>query len=606
MSSPPNYTPLLAGIGFAGYRSFAAWQNFSFPTKVTVLAGINNSGKSNVLRFLQEVMPVLRTGAHGGRAPKKPELGVLDSPRGFDGVVPLEVGVAIPLGSRGDRQNVHRTTGTAAGSPRPNNLEGFQEYLMALLAVDDLYWSRFTLVDQIFEPTPDQVEKAVALWPLWKERHAQHAHRALGSGSTDPLLGMRRLAESIGGFEAMALPKVVTISGARRVEDSGDDNHDRLSGRGIIQELAALQNPQHEQWEDSRSKWAAINRFVQTVLGDPEASLNIPHDRSTIQVATPQRVLPLTSLGSGVEQVIVLAAAATATTKSLVCVEEPETNLHPLLQKKLVRYRVEETNNQYVIATHSSHLLDDSRATAYHVRLTTGGTVARLARRPHELIQICNDLGYRPSDLLQANCVVWVEGPSDRIYVRRWIELIDPSLAEGIEYSIMFYGGKLLSHLGTSEEALDEFISLRRLNRASAVVIDSDKTSADAPINTTKQRIQAEFEADDPAPGFAWVTDCYTVENYLAPVVLKDAVDKQHPGTSYTSVGRWKNPLPSSKDKTKFDKIAIARTASAMITVQHLDRFDLAERVSRLVEFIRSANGHSVAPEPTSSAADLR
>ncbi len=29
--------------------------------------------------------------------------------------------------------------------------------------------------------------------------------------------------------------------------------------------------------------------------------------------------------------------------------------------------------------------------------------------------QICDDLGCRASDILQANAVIWVEGPSDRI-----------------------------------------------------------------------------------------------------------------------------------------------------------------------------------------------
>ncbi|MEK8228693.1 AAA family ATPase [Oerskovia sp. M15] len=218
---------------------------------------------------------------------------------------------------------------------------------------------------------------------------------------------MERILISVGGFSA--LPPVVTIASARRVEATEDDLPDWLSGRGIIRALATLQSPPHDQWASAQPRWAAINRFVQTVLGDPTASLNVPFDFSTIQVETPQRVLPLASLGSGVEQVIVLASAATVTSRSLVCLEEPETNLHPLLQKKLIRYLTDDTDNQYVIATHSSHLLDDDRATAYHVRLTRSGSVARLAKRPHELVEICHDLGYRPSDLLQANCVIWVE-----------------------------------------------------------------------------------------------------------------------------------------------------------------------------------------------------
>lgn len=586
MPSINPYTPLLSGIGFAGYRSFAKWQAFRFPTKVTVLAGINNSGKSNVLRFLEDVMPKLRS---EGR-PAVPELGDLDRPRGFAHLEPLTVGVPIALGTFGEPQEPRQLGMTQ------RSLSSYKEALMAILAEDDgNYWSRFTLVDGQFVPSSDRVESAMAGFPNWDGSTFQEVLHALGGGAVHPVSVMKRLMESIGGFAAF--PPVVTISGARRVEATDDLEPDWLSGRGLIRALASLQNPPHDKWEDSQPRWSAINRFVQTILGDPDASLNIPYDFSTVQVETPQRVLPLSNLGSGVEQVIVLAAAATVTTASLVCVEEPETNLHPLLQKKLVRYLTDETDNQYVIAIHSSHLLDDARATAYHVRLTSAGSAAQLARRPHELVGICNDLGYRPSDLLQANCVIWVEGPSDRIYIRRWLELLDPALSEGIDYSIMFYGGKLLAHLAVSEEALEAFISLRLLNRASAVVIDSDRTSPRKHLSSTKKRIRDEFAADTPAPGLVWVTNCYTVENYIPSQILSAAIEEVHGIADYAPVGQWENPLAKRTDGKRYDKVGIAHSVTPELQVDDLDAFGLRDSVARLRDFIRSANGQSVAPD---------
>ncbi|MEE6274564.1 AAA family ATPase [Georgenia sp. MJ206] len=467
---------------------------------------------------------------------------------------------------------------------------------MSLLSDDtNVYWSSYVLQGETFAPAASRVDEAIALWPDWRSQF-QAALSALGGGIVNQRDVMARLLNSIGGFSA--IPSVVTISSARRVEATEDLEPDWLSGRGIIRALAAIQSPPHDQWAEAQPRWQAINRFVRTVLGDPDASLNIPYDFSTIQVETPQRVLPLASLGSGVEQVIVLAAAATVTTESLVCLEEPETNLHPLLQKKLVRYLTDETDNQYVIATHSSHLLDDARATAYHIRLTAEGSVAEVARRPHELVRICNDLGYRPSDLLQANAVIWVEGPSDRIYVRRWLELIDPKLAEGIDYSVMFYGGKLLAHLTASEEALEDFISLRRLNRESAVLIDSDKTGSRKRISATKSRLRDEFATSSPAPGFVWVTKCYTVENYVPGAILKFAVEKVHRNAQFTPVGQWENPLPTKSGGPRFDKVDIARVAASRLVVADLDVYDLRGQITALRAFIRRANGQNVAPDP--------
>ncbi len=64
----------------------------------------------------------------------------------------------------------------------------------------------------------------------------------------------------------------------------------------------------------------------------------------------------------------------------------------------------------------------------------------------------------------------------------------------------MFYGGRLLAHLSMDRDASDktedeaaELIQLLRINQHSAILIDSDRKSSNAPINTTKLRIQPKY-----------------------------------------------------------------------------------------------------------------
>ena len=127
----------------------------------------------------------------------------------------------------------------------------------------------------------------------------------------------------------------------------------------------------------------------------------------------------------------------------------------------------ESTSNQYFISTHSAALMDTPGAEIYHIKLVENESIVDRVSSDRGKSSICEDLGYTPSDLLQSNCVIWVEGPSDRTYLNYWIRQKTDSFIEGIHYTIMFYGGRLASHISAKDpdefdkEVFENFISLR-------------------------------------------------------------------------------------------------------------------------------------------------
>lgn len=216
--------------------------------------------------------------------------------------------------------------------------------------------------------------------------------------------------------------------------------------------------------------------------------------------------------------------------------EEFENNLHPAAQRRVLQYLREfalNTGAIFLLTTHSTVAIDmfstDKHAQILHVTTENDKSVVKVGKTYVEHSGILDDLDVRASDILQSNGVIWVEGPSDRIYLNRWIELwSDGRLKEGLHYQIVFYGGRLLAHFTAlaPEPPQTEEISIFRLNRNAALIIDSDKNNPSEELNETKKRLISEIEASG---GMAWITAGREIENYLPKKIVSEFIGSEEP-----------------------------------------------------------------------------
>ena len=122
------------------------------------------------------------------------------------------------------------------------------------------------------------------------------------------------------------------------------------------------------------------------------------------------------------------------------------------------------------------------------------------------------------------------------------------------------------------------------------MLIDSDKSSSQKPINDTKRRLQEEF---DSGPGHAWITAGREIENYLTQEQILGAIASVHPtATVIGASDRYGSTLQirtRSGKETLASKVEVARHVVAN-TSPNLDKHDLRARLEELVAFINRSN----------------
>ena len=286
--------------------------------------------------------------------------------------------------------------------------------------------------------------------------------------------------------------------------------------------------------------------------------------------------------------------------------EELENNLHPALLRRLFQHIEKYAINEktYIfLTTHSSTALDffgvSHNAQIIHV-LHDGESARTITVSAHfDRLEVVSELGAKPSDLLQANGIIWVEGPSDRIYLNRWINLYSEGrFQEGRDYQCAFYGGSLLARTQykAPEEAETNLVNLLRVNPNIIVVCDGDRTTKDSDIKGRVKRINREVQKIPDA--HIWITDAKEIENYIPGSVLEKALDLSglHDPEQYENFFPRKKACSESYIEANLKKRNVDKVDLALSCVPHMmngimaTRFDWQEQMKKIVDLIESWN----------------
>jgi len=277
--------------------------------------------------------------------------------------------------------------------------------------------------------------------------------------------------------------------------------------------------------------------------------------------------------------------------------EELENNLHPALQRRLFDYiynYATTRGNVCVFLTTHSHMAINAffgkkDAQIYHVTKEDNHSDIQKIKDHFDKVAILDDLGVKASDLLQSNGIIWVEGPSDKRYIKRWLEVFsDEKFEEGKHYQIVCYAGKLLSHFSAEVVTEEEmkYINMLTINRNAAIIIDSDRKYANDTIRATKVKIQEEFAGNNM---FCWITEGKEIENYLPVEAISKALDKnvEKQCTLYDSFSEY---IESSFTSFKHNKIEFADKVIPHIDKNNANIADVRDKILQLSKAIKRWN----------------
>lgn len=318
------------------------------------------------------------------------------------------------------------------------------------------------------------------------------------------------------------------FSSVRKLTTDRDDSSEEvMTGRDVTSRILSLQeSDSHEGYKNLYELTSHLNKLI-----DPSNHFQfkniLVNKNGEIRFQDAKGVkFPLSRLGSGLEALIILLCEIFLNESPTVYfLEEPEHHLHPGLLARLLHFLKRHCDqHQFIISTHSPTLLDsiDEETRVYRTSLSEDGSCTSTScKELSDFHQILDGMGIRASSLLLANTVIWVEGPSDVAYISAWFEMIaerdkDKELVKNSDYSLVHYGGSLISHLTASDES-EQALKIFRICRRVAIIADNDRVE-DKKLKPTLERMRKELQ--DRKHGRLILTRNKEIENDLEPEIL--------------------------------------------------------------------------------------
>jgi ABC-type cobalamin/Fe3+-siderophores transport system ATPase subunit len=312
----------------------------------------------------------------------------------------------------------------------------------------------------------------------------------------------------------------------------------------------------------------AVERELQRIFGLSKLEINATPGNATLQIIADDEPYQLPEQGAGLAQFIVVMAFVATRKPSYILIDEPELNLHPSLQLDFLTTLARYCERGVAFATHSIGLARAIGQDIYSVRrLPDEARELRPLEATRDYVQFLGELSLSGYAELGFSRVLLVEGTTEVPTIQRWLRLY------GVEHEVVLLplGGSSLIN-ASSGVALAE---IQRVTANVSVIIDSERESEGQPLGESRQAFLDECKRLNFT---VHVLERRALENYLTGAAVK-AVK----GERYRALGSFEALASVSPHWGKHENWRIA----AEMTRDDLDATDLGGFFAQLVDHLR-------------------
>ncbi|MFA2833453.1 ATP-binding protein [Bacillus paranthracis] len=617
-------------IELKGWRSYSDEESVSLKNlkHINIIIGPNNSGKSNIFKYLFYLREIGERAREAAKAPKI-EYGLYNNIQGAFQIENTWAESSCDVTSKVILEDI--SSSWQENSPKLHLQEGLINLFATHKTNDNsscfsIQYEGKTLLEE-FQNKPK----------LFKRETGTHVN---------PTENMEFFYDTYQYWDAF-LDSLFFVDAIRHHNrTSPSDKESDFDGSEIVEEIIRIRNEEDRKWPVFKK---SLEDWLSKILGEPYIQLDPVKDKLRFYIKRGDQVISayLSQLGTGVSQLVMLLSFLYLNKERTlnVFIEEPEGNLHPEAVIQLVKIIKENFNNhRFFITTHSSVLIDqvDDEWTVHRViRKENQASILYPCSEVVQKYEVLDQLGIKASQLLQSNMVIWVEGPSDRIYINKWIKDHTPEgmeFIEGRHYSFLMYGGANLTSFDILTE--NEYIDILKTSRYAIIVCDSDKSQEEGEYKKRvqsllerieeldRQRIGHEKSLSDYV--YVWVTQGREIENYVPHELFMNVLQQDEFLRKYVRVGPEKERKDivftneeerelfgkydsfdeffarkytflngDSLEVTEKNKIAVSYSQKKSIISKKLTEewsmddyrmYDLKERLAQVIEYIKRAN----------------